>query len=294
MPATNPKLGFIGAGMMSSAMINGIIAAKVTKPEHIIASDVYQPSLDRLKTSGIRTSQDNMEVVSGADVVILAVKPDVIPAVLKEIDPHLIAKSLVVSIAAGVPLAVLEQVGQRMNKVNGLSDSHSHNLYDSCAYVRSLSPLSTEHPDHCTSLLSTPPAPPHLPPSLSPSPQSPHALPILPFLSSPPTPPPPPPLPAPLPLSSILHPFQLVPGKRVVRVMPNTPCLVSECAAAFSLGSVATEDDREVVQSLLGAVGYACEVKESQLDAVTGVNDSNPAYMIVQIKAFAHGGVLKK
>ena len=50
------------------------------------------------------------QVVSGADVVILAVKPDIIPAVLKEIDQHLTKDSLVISIAAGVPLAVLEQV----------------------------------------------------------------------------------------------------------------------------------------------------------------------------------------
>lgn len=53
--------------------------------------------------------------------------------------------------------------------------------------------------------------------------------------------------------------------------MPNTPCLVSESAAGFSLGSHANGDDRELVQSLLGAVGYACEVKESQLDGENSV-----------------------
>ena len=61
-------------------------------------------------------------------------------------------------------------------------------------------------------------------------------------------------------------PLQLVPGKRVVRVMPNTPCLVSEGACGFSLGVHATDEDREVVGKLLGAVGYACEVKEPLLD----------------------------
>ena len=51
-----------------------------------------------------------LQVVSGSDVVVLAVKPDVIPAVLKEIEQYLTEDSLVVSIAAGVPLSVLEQV----------------------------------------------------------------------------------------------------------------------------------------------------------------------------------------
>lgn len=49
--------------------------------------------------------------MSGSDVVILAVKPDVIPSVLREIDQHLSEDSLIISIAAGVPLSVLEQVG---------------------------------------------------------------------------------------------------------------------------------------------------------------------------------------
>lgn len=48
--------------------------------------------------------------------------------------------------------------------------------------------------------------------------------------------------------------------------MPNTPCLISEGACGFSLGSHATHEDREVVLRLLSAVGYACEVKEPLLD----------------------------
>lgn len=57
-----------------------------------------------------------------------------------------------------------------------------------------------------------------------------------------------------------------MPGRRVVRVMPNTPCVVSEGACAFSMGSRATVEDKEMVQGLLTAVGYACEVKETLLD----------------------------
>lgn len=70
------------------------------------------------------------QVVSGADVVVLAVKPDVIPAVLEEIERYLTADSLVVSIAAGVPLAVLEEVSlervQHVQRVQGLIADPSH------------------------------------------------------------------------------------------------------------------------------------------------------------------------
>ena len=48
--------------------------------------------------------------------------------------------------------------------------------------------------------------------------------------------------------------------------MPNTPCLVSEMAAAFCMGSLTTKEDKELIEKLLGSVGYACEVQESKLD----------------------------
>ena len=87
------------------------------------------------------------------------------------------------------------------------------------------------------------------------------------------------PFPPPLSFSLYAYSFlkflalKIVPGKRVVRVMPNTPCLVSEGACGFSLGAHATEKDREVVHSLLGAVGYACEVKEPLLDGERGLGE---------------------
>ena len=61
-------------------------------------------------------------------------------------------------------------------------------------------------------------------------------------------------------------PKKLAPGKRVVRVMPNTPCLVSEMAAAFCMGSLATDEDKKLLEGLLGSVGYAIEVPESKID----------------------------
>lgn len=82
-----------------------------------------------------------------------------------------------------------------------------------------------------------------------------------------------------------------LPGRRVVRVMPNTPCLVGEAAVGFALGKYANEKDREVVNTIFGSVGLAMEVKESLLDAVTGLSGSGPAYVFQFIEALSDGGV---
>ncbi len=80
-------------------------------------------------------------------------------------------------------------------------------------------------------------------------------------------------------------------GTRIVRVMPNTPCLVGASAAAYSAGKNATEKDLTTVQQLLSAVGTAIELPEHLLDAVTGLSGSGPAYVFVLIEALADGGV---
>ena len=82
-----------------------------------------------------------------------------------------------------------------------------------------------------------------------------------------------------------------LPNRRVVRVMPNTPCLVGEAASGFALGSLANDSDRDIVQTIFGSVGLAMEVKENLLDAVTGVSGSGPAYVFQFIEALSDGGV---
>jgi pyrroline-5-carboxylate reductase len=79
--------------------------------------------------------------------------------------------------------------------------------------------------------------------------------------------------------------------ERIVRVMPNTPCLVGQGASAFALGPRASDADAATVQRMIGAVGVALRVEESQLDAVTGLSGSGPAYVYLLIEALADGGV---
>jgi pyrroline-5-carboxylate reductase len=80
-------------------------------------------------------------------------------------------------------------------------------------------------------------------------------------------------------------------GARVIRVMPNTPALVGAGASGFALGKHATSADSELAQKLLSAVGVAMPVKESLLDAVTGLSGSGPAYVYQFIEALSDGGV---
>jgi pyrroline-5-carboxylate reductase len=80
-------------------------------------------------------------------------------------------------------------------------------------------------------------------------------------------------------------------GARVIRVMPNTPALVGAGASAFALGKSATTADGELAKKLLSAVGVALQVKESLLDAVTGLSGSGPAYVYQFIEALSDGGV---
>ena len=80
-------------------------------------------------------------------------------------------------------------------------------------------------------------------------------------------------------------------GARVIRVMPNTPALVGASASAFSPGKSATGDDAKLAQTLFSAVGVAYQVKESLLDAVTGLSGSGPAYAFLMIEALSDGGV---
>jgi pyrroline-5-carboxylate reductase len=81
-------------------------------------------------------------------------------------------------------------------------------------------------------------------------------------------------------------------GGRIVRVMPNSPCLVRQGASGYCLGPRTTADDGPLVDRLLRAVGIAVSLPQRLLDAVTGLSGSGPAFVFVMIEALADGGVL--
>lgn len=189
------KFGFIGAGNMAEAMMKGMITSGICTPDELIASEVVPERREYVaRTLGITVTADNVEVVKEARTIVLAVKPNIVAAVLDELKPLLGGDHLVISIAAGVKISFIE----------------AHLNW----------------------------------------------------------------------------------GVRVVRVMPNQPCLVGASASGFALGKSAKRDDRDLVQTVLDSVGVAFALDEKLLDAVTGLSGSGPAYIYLVIEALADGGVL--
>ena len=197
MAAASPSplsIGFLGAGQMASALATGWSRAGLLDSARSVAADPFQNAREKFtQLTGVKAAATNSEVVNSCDVLILAVKPQVIAAVLAEVRPLLASRHLAISIAAGVTL-------------NTLSESLGN-------------------------------------------------------------------------------------GTRLVRVMPNTPCLVGASASGYAAGSTATPDDIALVGKLFGAVGKAFALPEHLLDAVTGLSGSGPAFIYVLIEALADGGV---
>lgn len=91
-------------------------------------------------------------------------------------------------------------------------------------------------------------------------------------------------------LQSLEHYFPKV--QRCIRIMPNTPALILEGAAAISANTGATENDLSIAREIFSAVGLCVEVQENLMDAVTGLSGSGPAYVFTIIDALIDGGVM--
>jgi pyrroline-5-carboxylate reductase len=187
------SIGFIGAGNMAEAMIRGLLRGEDFSASQISASGPRAERMGELRDAyGIEATTDN-KVPARADIVVLSVKPQILSRVLDEIGDVIAADALVLSIAAGVPVAVIQS--------------------------------------------------------------------------------------------------RLASGTRVVRAMPNTPALVDAAATAIAGGEHARESDLADAKRIFDSIGLTVVLEESQMDAVTGLSGSGPAYVFLILEALSDAGV---
>ncbi|MFZ2445549.1 MAG: pyrroline-5-carboxylate reductase [Syntrophobacteraceae bacterium] len=102
-------IGFIGGGNMGEALVRGLLSASLFPAEKIFVYDVSAHRVEHLAAEyGIRATRSLAEPAQSCDIILLAVKPQVMPSVLGKLRDHISGNRLVISIAAGVPLAMLE------------------------------------------------------------------------------------------------------------------------------------------------------------------------------------------
>ncbi|MDD4600258.1 Pyrroline-5-carboxylate reductase [bioreactor metagenome] len=107
---TSKKIGFIGGGAMAEAIIKGLVNSGLSQPANIIVSDVAVSRLEYLVDKlGVSTMSDNSLTAKQSDILFLAVKPQVIKNVLKSLETAVSESTLVISIAAGICTAMIEE-----------------------------------------------------------------------------------------------------------------------------------------------------------------------------------------
>ena len=191
---STPKVAVLGGGVMGETVAAAILAAGWDAGLVTIAEPRPERRAELTERHGVATAASARESVHGAGVVVVAVKPNQVAAVLEEISRELAEDVVVVTVAAGLPAAFYESR-----------------------------------------------------------------------------------LPAATPL---------------VRVMPNTPAVIGKGASAVAPGAHASEAHLALTERLLGSTGLVVRVAEKDLDAVTAVSGSGPAYAFYVIDAMAEAGVL--
>jgi pyrroline-5-carboxylate reductase len=187
-------IAILGAGNMGSALMKGIINAKLTPPRKIILCDVDQNKLQILMTEWkVRSTLDLKEAVKTSDILLLCVKPQTVSKVLGVIKESIRPDHLLISIVAGVRITFIQQM------------------------------IETK--------------------------------------------------------------------LGIVRTMPNIAATVDEGAAAIAFGEHVTAEQQKIAEAIFEAVGDVVVVSEDQLDAVTGLSGSGPAYIYMVIEALIDGGV---
>jgi pyrroline-5-carboxylate reductase len=108
------QVGILGTGNMGEALIHGLLYGHLCRPEQIFCSDVRAERLKAVREKyGVKSTSHNVEVVKQSDIVILAVKPQIMKHVVEEIAKYLDLSKLIISIAAGVPLDAIEACARK-------------------------------------------------------------------------------------------------------------------------------------------------------------------------------------
>lgn len=195
-----PSLAFLGAGSMGGAILRGVLASGVPVDGGITATNRTPEKAEAFAGLDGVTSialserpEGNADAVAGARVVLVGVKPAMVPDLLREIAPHLSPETVVVSLAAGVTLQTFADV--------------------------------------------------------------------------------------------------LGPEARVIRSMPNTPSTVGKGVTGLAAGAAASADDLALVHRLFATVGAVVEVPESQIDALSTISGSGPAYVYLLIEELTKAAV---
>lgn len=193
-PPVHESIALIGAGQMGRALAAGFCREGLIKPSALVVFDPVEAAKSALAEAlpGVRFAESAAEATRRAKLIILAVKPQQAAAACREIGGATSDQSIVLSIVAGLPMAVIAAATG---------------------------------------------------------------------------------------------------ARRVVRVMPNTPCLVGRGVSAIAASPEVGREDVEQILGLLATVGSVHEVDESLLDAVTAVSGSGPGYVALLIEAVADGGV---
>ncbi|BCS55247.1 pyrroline-5-carboxylate reductase [Geobacter sp. SVR] len=187
------RFGFIGGGNMTEAIVKGLLAGGVPADTVMVAEPLPQRRDFLSSHHAVTLSDDNHQIARQADVIILAVKPQVAASVLTDLEATVSADKLVISIMAGISTTFIEDA--------------------------------------------------------------------------------------------------LANGVRVVRAMPNTPALIQAAATAISPGRKANAADLETADAIFSRIGTVVTLSEKQMDAVTGLSGSGPAYVYSFIEALSDAGV---
>jgi pyrroline-5-carboxylate reductase len=191
---SDKNLAVLGTGKLGGILLRAYLKQGLFAPKRVTATVRHEEKAANLaKELGVSVSTDNRQAVKDADIVVLGVKPQVVGDVLKEIKPELGKNTLIISVAASVPTAYIEQrVGDKIP---------------------------------------------------------------------------------------------------VIRVMPNTCSAVGCGMAGICRGTHASPAHLEIAKAMFNAVGRTVVVDEKNMDAVTGLSASGPAFAYIILESFAEAGV---